>query len=494
MNTPPAARNRQKLIEIFNWSIIALGIVLRIAVYLQNRNLFLDEANLARNICYRNYAQLTLPLSFEQYAPPLFLWILKLSTSIFGYGEMAFRIYPLLTGIAALIMLYKVLQEFVPTSRAWYPLSLMAYSYVMVRYSSELKQYMPDAFVALGLIWLALKVDINRYKPGRFTLLWLVAGSLAIWASMPAVFILPGIGLYYLTQAFKGKKYKYVAVICFAGLCWIMQFAYYYITVLQPQVNSQYLQEFHRPFFLFAIPKNLEELKHNIEVLNAVLGEVTGFTALSLGFNILLICVGFIVFAKRETFRSLLVLLPLVLVILAAALNKYSLIPRVAIFTMPLMLIMIGKGLNILLRTRYGSIKLAVVLIAVFCVVKQSSIDMLWKSAEVEQMTDVLKFLQQKGVKYGNQVYVHNGARPAFIYYTQIHPEIAQWKDYNTAHLLWWNGGYDDLMRAGMKRIAFIATSISTAELNERRETIYTYYRPLDSLEKPGCHVIIASK
>lgn len=494
MNTPPAARNRQKLIDIFTWSIIALGIVLRIAVYLQNRNLFIDEANLARNICYRNYTQLTLPLSFEQYAPPIFLWILKFFTSIFGYGEMAFRIYPLLTGIAALIMLYKVLREFVPANAAWYPLSLMAYSYIMVRYSSELKQYMPDAFITLALLWLALKVDINRYKPGVFALLWLVVGSLAIWASMPAIFILPGIGLCYLLQAFKDKKYKYIAGISFAGLCWIVQFAYYYITVLQPQVNSQYLQEFHKPFFLFAIPKNLEDLKHNMEVLNGVLGEVTGFTTLSLGFNILLICIGFIVFATRETFRSLLVLLPLVLVVLAAALNKYSLIPRVAIFTMPLMLIVIGKGFDVLLRARYASVKLAAVLIAVFCVIKQNSIGMLWKPAEVEQMTDALKFLQEKGVKYGNQVYIHNGARPAFIYYTQIHPERAHWKDYNTAHLLWWNSGYDDLMRAGMKSIAFVATSISTAELNERRETIYTYYRPADSLEKPGCHVIIASK
>lgn len=487
-------RNSQRVFNILIWSIIALGIILRIVVYLQNRNLFIDEANLARNIYYRNYAQLALPLSFEQYAPPVFLWILKFCTSIFGYGEMAFRIYPLLTGIAALVMLYKVLQEFVPHKTAWYPLSLMAYSYIMVRYSSELKQYMPDAFITLGLLWLALKVDINRYKPGVFTLLWLVVGSLAIWASMPAVFILPGIGLYYLLLAFKGKKYEYIAGISFAGLCWVAQFAYYYTTVLQHQVNSQYLQEFHKPFFLFAIPKNLEDLQHNIEVLNGVLGEVTGFTALSLGFNILLICVGLIVFAARDILRSLLVLVPLALVILAAALNKYSLIPRVAIFTMPLMLIAIGKGFDVLLRARYTAIKFTAVLIAVFCAVKQNSIAMLWKPAEVEQITDALTFLKQKGIKYGNQVYVHNGARPAFIYYTQIHPERVQWKEYNTAHLLWWNSGYDDLMSTGMKKIAFIATSISNTELNERRETIYTYYRPLDSLEKPGCHVIIAAK
>ncbi len=471
-----------------------MGIVLRIAVYLQNRNLFIDEANLARNICYRDYTQLTLPLSFEQYAPPIFLWILKFFTSILGYSEMAFRIYPLLTGTVALLMLYKVLRAFVPAYAAWYPLSLMAFSYIMVRYSSELKQYMPDAFITLGLLWLALKVDINRYKPGVFTLLWLVAGSLAIWASMPAVFILPGIGLYYLLQAFKGKKYKYVAGICFAGLCWVAQFTYYYITVLQPQVNSQYLQEFHKPFFLLGIPKNLADLQHNIEVLNGVLGEVAGFIALSLGFNILLICIGLIVFAARGVLRSFLVLVPLALVILAATLNKYSLIPRVAIFTMPLMLIVIGKGFDVLLHARYTAIKFAAVLIAVFCTVKQNNIAILWKPVEVEQMTDALTFLKQKGIKSGNQVYVHNGARPAFIYYTQIHPERAQWKEYNTAHLLWWNSGYDDLMRAGMKNIAFIATSISTAELNERRETIYTYYRPADSLEKPGCHVIIASK
>ncbi len=50
------------------------GAGVRVAVYLQNRSFFLDEANLARNIAERSLGDLTQPLHYEQFAPLVFLW------------------------------------------------------------------------------------------------------------------------------------------------------------------------------------------------------------------------------------------------------------------------------------------------------------------------------------------------------------------------------------------------------------------------------------
>src|SRR5690606_20568037 len=82
-------------------ALIAIGIILRLYVYFQNRNLIIDEANVARNIAERGFAALALPLDYAQYAPPVFLWITKFFTMLFGMGEMALRLYPLLCGIAS---------------------------------------------------------------------------------------------------------------------------------------------------------------------------------------------------------------------------------------------------------------------------------------------------------------------------------------------------------------------------------------------------------
>ena len=67
---------------------------------------------------------------------------------------------------------------------------------------------------------------------------------------------------------------------------------------------------------------------------------------------------------------------------------------------------------------------------------------------------------------------MHHGARPAFIYYTQIHPKKQQWDQFKGAHLLWWDVNYDSLARHVNGRIAFIYTSLSKEELIESRRRL----------------------
>jgi hypothetical protein len=89
-------RSKDTLLRILILAFIAIGVLLRMAMYFHNRNLIIDEANIVRNLAERDFAGLTLPLKYEQYAPPVFLWIEKLASLLFGYGEKAMRLYPLL--------------------------------------------------------------------------------------------------------------------------------------------------------------------------------------------------------------------------------------------------------------------------------------------------------------------------------------------------------------------------------------------------------------
>ena len=52
---------------------------LKISQYLEARSLFIDEANLARNIAEKGYLTLFSNLDYEQYAPPIFLVLSKLA-------------------------------------------------------------------------------------------------------------------------------------------------------------------------------------------------------------------------------------------------------------------------------------------------------------------------------------------------------------------------------------------------------------------------------
>ena|SRR5205823_3801628 len=73
-----------------------------------NRSLWLDEFYIALNIVQRSFSQLLQPLDFHQAAPIGFLLIEKAAVQPFGNTEYALRLFPLFSGIVALLFLYKL--------------------------------------------------------------------------------------------------------------------------------------------------------------------------------------------------------------------------------------------------------------------------------------------------------------------------------------------------------------------------------------------------
>ena len=85
-------------------ALVGFGIVLRVAQYLSDRSLWLDEALLALNIIDRPPSELLGPLDFNQAAPPAFLLLERWVGEIFGYSELALRAIPLLAGIGSVVV------------------------------------------------------------------------------------------------------------------------------------------------------------------------------------------------------------------------------------------------------------------------------------------------------------------------------------------------------------------------------------------------------
>ena len=139
--------------HIIGGIIIGVGIVLRLWSYYDGRALFLDEANLALNIAELNYAAFFSPIGYQQYAPPIYLCLVKLSTQVFGMNEWALRLPSIIAGILSLWLFWKILQKHFPTPLIrLYPLILFACAPIFVRYSTELKQYSIDVCLSLALI------------------------------------------------------------------------------------------------------------------------------------------------------------------------------------------------------------------------------------------------------------------------------------------------------------------------------------------------------
>lgn len=444
-----------KRLRVLSMATIILGIVLRCIFYLQNRCLFIDEANVARNIYERSFKGLTQPLSYEQYAPPVFLWIIKCFTLGFGYSEFAYRAFPFICGIASLWLLWLVLKKFTSYTAAWYPLLMVATGFIYIRYSAELKQYICDTDVALLLLLAALNIDVLKTKWIKFLLVWGLIGSVTVWLSMPGVFVLAGVGMYYLYIVLQNRNWgKAGMLVALAGI-WLCQFVLYYLVILKPQINSDYLQNCHKDFFLYFIPGTMEKLNHNADVLIKLISAMGGKWTIPVVLHILCLCVGLGYLFYKHTSKAILITVPVIALLLAAATNQYALTPRLVLFIMPILLVIITVGLEQMLMVKFVVVRAIFVIACVLSFYLSNTFDLFYTRHDNEQITESLNYLNQQKID-GKHLLVHDLAKPAYIYYTTIHPNKAAWHSLVGGTLLFWNTNYDSLGQTFSERTALL--------------------------------------
>jgi hypothetical protein len=459
-----------------SYAIMLIGAALRLSVYFQNRNLFIDEADLARNIYERNFVGLIHPLSYFQYAPPLFLWGAKLCAMILGYGEYALKVVPLLSGIGTIILMYLLLQKYEVKKVAWYPLFLLSTGIIYLRYATEFKQYSSDCLIALGLIYLALSVDSSKMGIPKFVSIWIYAGSIAVWGSMPSVFILAGVGSYYFALFYSTGGLKKIYALIIPVAMWIAQFLLYYFIILKPQIQSDYLQNFHRADFLYLIPTSMHELYHNWEVMIHILGVAAGHWGLSIVFHILLIVIAAYFAVKRKMLSILLVVIPMFLLLLAAALHQYTLAPRIVLFIMPVILILIAIGFEQSFSYKY--IRAIFVLASVVCMYNFNQLIYFYKPLQVQQVTDCLHFLKAQKIT-GPHLYIHPAGIPIYAYYTGVHPGKAEWEGLSNGIRLDYNINYDSLAQTMKGRSAMLYGFEHPENIVSQQATINKHSKPI---------------
>ena len=173
--TPPA-RDLEKAGCWLMLTAIALGIVCRIAQYAANRSYWTDEASLVLNIRNLTAGQLLGPLRYSQAAPPLFLLIERGLFRIAGGGEMSLRIFPVVGGIAGLV-LFAVLarrvlrvdsSDTVPSTGSgpalslskgpWDAVAVFLYATAdrLIFHNTEVKPYGTDVLVCVLFLLLAI--------------------------------------------------------------------------------------------------------------------------------------------------------------------------------------------------------------------------------------------------------------------------------------------------------------------------------------------------
>ena len=335
-------------------ALVILGAALRIYAYAGNPSLWLDEAALAQNIIGRSFTGLLAPLDRQQVAPLGFLWLEKAAVSLFGSGEYALRLVPLLASLAALPLFALVARRLLAPIAALFALALFATATPLLYFAAEMKQYSLDVAVVLALLVFALaKTKVADGEPciraistRRLTAL-AIAGIVAPWLSQPSIFVLGGVALYLAEPYFRSgsaERRGAARSLTPVYLLWALSGGASILRSLSEvsPADRADLERFWEHGFL-PVSRGVVASAH---WLGTTTHDVFGWLfppVVAVGVIVLFV-LGIVALVRRRDGSATLFLAPLALALVASALQLYPVSFRLLLFTTPSLLVTTGAG------------------------------------------------------------------------------------------------------------------------------------------------------
>jgi Dolichyl-phosphate-mannose-protein mannosyltransferase len=401
--------------------LVGLGAALRVAQYVANRSLWLDEASLALNLLSRSFVGLlTKPLDFGQGAPPAFLFTEELASRVFGFSEYALRLFPLVCGIAALIGFAWLARRVLPHAAAPLAVMLFAVADGFIYYSSELKPYSGDVAVAVALLIAALKLGEDRV--GTATAVFLAVGGLLLVAfSFPAVFLIAGAAATLVADALLRKRRVSRLGTAIAVSCWLLGSA---AVAAFAASRLDEIRSGSRDGFLGVYGSST--LAHALNVFGSNIAAAMGFVG-DRPFNhvqklaLLLVVVGVVSFLRHNPVLLAILIIPFALAFAASGLDAYLLAERTELFLVPSLILLLVEGVATVVRQTPDAWRPVVALtlsVAVASGPLYLATKRLLFPRKVEEIRPVLVFVRDHW-RAGDTLYLDHDAQYAFLYYKE---------------------------------------------------------------------------
>ncbi len=413
------------------WGAVLIGVVIRLRQFLHARPLWIDEAMLANNILSRTFRRLLLPLDTDQTAPVPLLWFARAAARLAGPDERALRLLPFLGGLLLLVCMSRVARRLLPPWPAALAVLVAALSPMLIYYANELKPYGLDAMWAMLLVLLALRVR-ERPAAGDRWLLLCIAGVLATLSTTPAPFLLAGVGLGLALDAGVREAPKGWPRLIGCGALWAIAFGATYLLLYRATANNAYMQRYWVPYFLSpSLPELDAKIDHAVGAgLQDWFLADGGRWRVEAGFLLILpVVIGGFALVRRQG-RAVLALLftPFALAVLASMLRRYPVAPRLMLFSMPMMTLLISAGLWAIAEqfgTRWRQAAFCLVGGMIVLLPALDAAREFRRPLDRESIRPLVRHFEREHAP-GATVYVYGRAMPAWLFYTTdwTHPDI----------------------------------------------------------------------
>jgi|GEM_PF-2084262 hypothetical protein len=439
--------NNARLYALLCTLVVVLGIFFRLWVFNSHESFWKDEAGLARNFLTHDFAHIADPFGDGQAIPIGYAQICKGFEHLLGHNEHAFWSVSLIAGSVLLGLSAILFGAILPAGAALIALGALAFDTTLIQYSVEFKAYMMDSLAAL----LMARAFFNYQTKGAHrNAVYLLSGVISLWISYVSVFIIAGLGLWQLWEAFNshplptpsgrgrntgskdpvplGGLRIIMARLCarpFLRVLWVNTALASVFAVLWA-LNYRFLDA--RGFFSGFWKDHFVPLPWQPGFIDWWTNTLPGIIGWLFGQEQFLIWIFFVVlglYRAWEINRRLLALtFPILLTLIAGALHLYPVYDRLVLFWAVLLTPFLALGLFHVwevFNKQYRTITLAFALILVLPFLHP--LHRLSHSHDSQQLKQVCMAVS-RAARPGDTIYVHNRAAELYKYYFHRYPPV----------------------------------------------------------------------
>jgi hypothetical protein len=332
--------------ETWTWLLVALGVILRLMEYGDNRRLYRDEVSLLKNLVGTAPFDFQTTLTESQLAPPGFLVIERLMVRLPLPVNPAARFVPLVCGVVSMFLMRKVAHRYLTPRAVPIAVGLFALNDWLLYYAAEVKQYSGDVALVLGAFLMAA-------APGPMTLrrisLLTCAGVFGVWFSHPLALVLAGLGTYFIARAALSRQWRQALGLLAMSLAWAVSFVLCYKISHLILSKEQFIWVWWNFAFLPLPPRSHAELEQvSWQMLNLLNSPSCVLTPVGVLFSaflaLALFVLGAVVLGRRWPGGLYILLAPLLFAILASSLREYPFHGRLLLFLVPSVHLLASEG------------------------------------------------------------------------------------------------------------------------------------------------------
>lgn len=399
-------------VNLFLLYIIAISIYTSLKLLMSDRSLWLDEAMLAYSFSQRGLTDLTSSIfEWMQSAPVIYLYIVKIITTLFGNSEITLRLWSFISYILLLFSVFYISKSVLKVRFPLFATAFIASLYRIILYSAEFKPYMSDClsiFIVLIIYYLYTEKKIN--KP-----FFIASYALLIWFSNPCCFFIGSVLLAEFIIGIKNRDRKQWQFSIIAGIFILVSFIVYYFYWLKPVIDEGGMSSYWKDNKFPLIPTSIEDIYKQGYLINVIIYSLGLYK--NLIFAVFAVGIFINLFIEKNRFINI-IYGGVFITLFASMLGMYPIQDRLYLFMYPIF----GILFFFFLGKLYTSIKTggAIALtISVIILISSDASSFFKNSENIYRFGDEGNFAInyiRDNISAGDKLYVYNQSIPVFSY------------------------------------------------------------------------------